>query len=117
MDASEPLVAAAASATTAAPTMFDTVYPLTVLILLGAAIPAGLLLANVALSKWAHGTGFGNQGLTGGERGEPDIVEVADGEIRFLDATRRAADGAKAEAFVLLARRAELHDTDGHGSY
>jgi hypothetical protein len=39
-----------------------------------------------------------------GEIGQPDIVEVAFGEVGFGNAARRAADGAEAEAFVGLAR-------------
>lgn len=38
------------------PTMFDKVFPLTVLILLGLAIPSFMLIANHVLSRWAHGT-------------------------------------------------------------
>jgi NADH-quinone oxidoreductase subunit A len=36
--------------------MFDKVFPLTVLILVGLAIPSFMLLANHFLSRWVHGT-------------------------------------------------------------
>ena len=39
----------------AAPTMFDRVYPLTILVLLGLAVPAALLVINRIGSRWAHG--------------------------------------------------------------
>jgi NADH-quinone oxidoreductase subunit A len=38
-----------------APTFFDTVYPLTILILLGLAIPAALMSLNVITSRWVIG--------------------------------------------------------------
>jgi NADH-quinone oxidoreductase subunit A len=53
MDAQAPIVAASASA---GPSVFDTVFPLTILIILGITVPTALLLINVVLSKWAHGT-------------------------------------------------------------
>lgn len=64
MDAHGTLVAATAAASdpSAGPSTFDTVYPLTILILLGVAIPALLLSLNVLVSKWAHGTGHGTPG-------------------------------------------------------
>jgi NADH-quinone oxidoreductase subunit A len=39
----------------AAPTIFDRVYPLTILVILGLAIPAALLILNRIGSRWAHG--------------------------------------------------------------
>jgi NADH-quinone oxidoreductase subunit A len=67
MDASGTVVAmgsAAAAATGGAdgPSAFDTVYPLTVLILLGVAIPAALLIVNRIASRYAHGERNQNPG-------------------------------------------------------
>ena len=45
-----------------APTLFDIVFPLTILILIGIAIPAGMLIANHVLSRWALGRKIGNPG-------------------------------------------------------
>ncbi|MBA3685727.1 MAG: NADH-quinone oxidoreductase subunit A [Planctomycetes bacterium] len=39
------------------PSVFDIVFPLTVLVLIGLAIPAGMLLANHVISRMVHGTG------------------------------------------------------------
>ncbi len=49
-------VPVAATVVAADPTVFDIVFPLTVLVLIGLAIPGGMLLANHVLSRWAHGT-------------------------------------------------------------
>jgi NADH-quinone oxidoreductase subunit A len=46
----------------AVPTTFDIVFPLTVLVLIGLAIPGGMMLANHLLSRWALGKGTGNPG-------------------------------------------------------
>jgi NADH-quinone oxidoreductase subunit A len=46
----------------ASPSMFDTVYPLTILILLGLAIPGALMSLNIVLSRWAHGEHNRNPG-------------------------------------------------------
>lgn len=54
MDASAPIAAAA----TAAPTTFDIVFPLTILVALALGLPAILFFLNVILSKWA--VGFNN---------------------------------------------------------
>jgi NADH-quinone oxidoreductase subunit A len=44
------------------PTAFDTVFPLTILVLIALAIPGGMMLANHLLSRWALGKGTGNPG-------------------------------------------------------
>lgn len=65
MDAQAPLAAASTAAAMPLPpgpsasaggSTFDTVYPLTILLLLAVAIPAALLSVNILLSRWAHGT-------------------------------------------------------------
>lgn len=48
-----PLTQAAADA--AVPTVFDIVFPVTILVLIGVAIPAGMIIANKILSGWALG--------------------------------------------------------------
>jgi len=44
------------------PSTFDIVFPLTILVLIGIAIPGGMMLANHVLSRWALGKGTGNPG-------------------------------------------------------
>jgi NADH-quinone oxidoreductase subunit A len=56
------LTAAHATIPAAGPSTFDTVYPLTILLLLGAAIPTLLLTVNMVMSKWVHGTHTHNHG-------------------------------------------------------
>ncbi len=66
MDASPLNVAYAATTTatpvTAGPSTFDSLAPFTLLALLALTIPAALLLINVVLSKWVHGTRNSNPG-------------------------------------------------------
>jgi NADH-quinone oxidoreductase subunit A len=50
-------LASVGAAAAADPTVFDIVFPLTVLVLIGLAIPGGMLLANHVLSRWKIGTG------------------------------------------------------------
>ncbi len=54
--------APASGPTPPGPTYFDTVYPLTVLILLGLAIPTLLMTVNIFASRWVHGTRNSNPG-------------------------------------------------------
>lgn len=54
--------AQSAAGAEAVPTTFDIVFPLTVLVLIGLAIPVGMMLANHVLSRWALGKGTGNPG-------------------------------------------------------
>jgi NADH-quinone oxidoreductase subunit A len=56
-----PMLAAAA-APQAGPTTFDIVFPLSVLVLIGLSIPAGMLVANHLLSRWALGRHTGSPG-------------------------------------------------------
>lgn len=51
-----------AAAPETVPSTFDIVFPLTVLVLIGIAIPGGMMLANHVLSRWALGKGTGNPG-------------------------------------------------------
>lgn len=46
----------AAPKTTLAPSVFDIVFPLTILALIAVAVPAGMIIANTVLSRWAVGT-------------------------------------------------------------
>jgi NADH-quinone oxidoreductase subunit A len=57
-EAAAPVAAApvAAAAVAAGPSVFDAVFPLTMLLILALLVPAALLTANFFLSKWAHGT-------------------------------------------------------------
>lgn len=55
-----PLLAVATPETV--PTLFDIVFPLTILVLIGVAIPAGMLVANHVLSRWALGHKINNPG-------------------------------------------------------
>ena len=55
-----PLLAASTPETV--PTLFDIVFPLTILVLIGIAIPAGMLVANHVLSRWALGRQINNPG-------------------------------------------------------
>jgi len=52
----------AVSAPEADPSIFDIVFPLTILVLIGLAIPAGMLVANHLLSRWALGRKIDNPG-------------------------------------------------------
>lgn len=54
--------AAMAAEAPAAPTTFDIVAPLTILILIGVAIPAGMMLGNTVLSRLVLGTRRGSPG-------------------------------------------------------
>jgi NADH-quinone oxidoreductase subunit A len=54
--AEAPLAAAQDLASDAGPSVFDLVYPPTMLLLLGLVVPAALLGINTLLSRFAHGT-------------------------------------------------------------
>jgi NADH-quinone oxidoreductase subunit A len=66
MDAQAPFLSVAANAhglaSAGAPTTFDTVYPLTILIALGVAIPLALMTVNIFASRWVHGRHTHNHG-------------------------------------------------------
>ena len=44
------------------PSCFDLVYPLVMILLVGIAIPAGMMGINAILSRWSHGTHNTNHG-------------------------------------------------------
>lgn len=46
----------AAKSAVATPSVFDKVFPLTVLAIIAVAVPAGMIIANTILSRWAVGT-------------------------------------------------------------
>jgi hypothetical protein len=56
----------------------------------------------------------GDQIRCGRQRGQPNVVEIAPGEIGFGNAARRTADRADAEPLIGLARRSEADDGNGH---
>ncbi len=59
LQADAPAMAGPAQAHLATPdgsSVFSQVFPLTMLLILGVAVPAALLIANYVLSKFAHGT-------------------------------------------------------------
>lgn len=62
----------------------------------------------------AGAEGQSNQVRSGRQCGEPDVVEVAPGEVCFGHAAGRPTHGSKAEAFMRLARSAEADDSNGH---
>ena len=64
MDVASTAVATAANAAVVAPTnsVFDTVYPLTILVLLSMSIPLALLGINFVLARWAVGSNNTNPG-------------------------------------------------------
>jgi len=68
MEAAAPTVAAV----TAAPTTFDIIFPLTILVLLALGLPAVLFFLNVVLSKWA--VGFNNQNKGKNEQYESGLA-------------------------------------------
>ena len=51
-----PAVAMAAQVVPAGPSVFDLVFPLTILVILGLLVPAALLGINTVLSRFSHGT-------------------------------------------------------------
>lgn len=53
---------ASASAAQSGPSTFDVVFPLALLLVVAAAVPAGMLIANRVLSGLAHGPDTGNRG-------------------------------------------------------
>lgn len=67
MEASAPVVAAAA----AQPTTFDIIFPLTIMLGLALVLPAALFGINVILSKWA--VGFNNQNKAKNEQYESGL--------------------------------------------
>jgi NADH-quinone oxidoreductase subunit A len=52
----------AASAAAGSPSVFDTVFPLTILALIAVSIPAGMIIANWLISRWAVGQRNDNAG-------------------------------------------------------
>ena len=72
--------------------------------------------ANVAHRRGSERlrAGPGDQWGAGGQLRKPDIVEIAPADLLLPDSAGRAAHGAEAETFVILARRAETDDPDGH---
>ncbi len=46
----------AVAGTASSPSVFDKVFPLTILAIIAVAVPAGMIIANTILSRWAVGT-------------------------------------------------------------
>lgn len=78
---------------------------------LGAKLPLkGLPPASIVAGMQCKG----DQIRRGRQGRQPNVIEVAPGEVGFGNAAGRAADRAQAEALMGQARRSEADDGNGH---